>query len=120
MLLSLCTLAALAQTTAAVSTTSFKSKEEIMDAYNTRTGVNLKLYPNPASNYLIIEPELQTEACEIRIMDITGALKTALHLEAGSNSVYVDVSTYPTGLYVLALYNSNNHLLHIKRFNKGA
>jgi len=111
--------AALAQGTNEVAeNTTYKSQQKIMDDFNAHSRVNLKFYPNPALSYLIVEPELNSEAGEIRVMDVTGKVAGAYHLEPGSNGLSIDLSNYYTGLYVLAFYDDQNHLLNVSRFNK--
>ena len=89
-----------------------------MKDFNEKSHIAVKLYPNPAVNYLVVEPQLNTESGDIKILDIAGNLKTDLRLEGGSNGLIVDTSQYKPGLYVLAYYDSNNKLLHIERFYK--
>ncbi|MDB5281539.1 MAG: hypothetical protein JWO06_614 [Bacteroidota bacterium] len=98
--------------------TTVKSQQQIMDEFNSRSNVSLKYYPNPAVNFLMIEPLMISEAGVIKIMDITGVLQAEIHLEPGSNGLTVDLTQYKPGLYVLAYYNDSNHLLHIGRFYK--
>ena len=105
------------QTYLAENTTA-KSQQVLMDEFNSRSNVSLKCYPNPAVNYLIVEPEVHSETGVIKIMDITGAPQSEFHIEAGSNGITVDLSQYKPGLYVLAYYDDSNHLLHIGRFYK--
>ena len=99
-------------------TTPAKSQEEIMDEFNDRAGIDVKLYPNPAVNSVTIESKLRSGSEEIRILDVTGRIKAEMHMEPGSNGVTIDVSDYMNGLYVLALYDDAGNLLHISRFYK--
>ena len=111
--------AAMAQETAYLAeNTPAKSQQVLIDEFNSHSNVSLKLYPNPAVNFLQVEPVLHSGSGVIKIMDITGAPQSELHMEAGSNGVTVDLTQYKPGLYVLAYYDENNHLLHIGRFYK--
>ncbi|HWB64414.1 MAG TPA: T9SS type A sorting domain-containing protein, partial [Chitinophagales bacterium] len=85
-----------------------KSQQQIMDEFNSRANVDMKLYPNPAVNYLNVEASLRSDAGFIRIMDITGALKTEMRMEPGSNGLTIDLSQYAPGLYILTYYDSTN------------
>lgn len=110
--------AASAQGTEVAENTSAKTQQQIMDNYNNRSSAVLKFYPNPAVNYLTVEPRLLSETGEIKIMDVTGRVKDEFHTEPGSNSMVIDVSAYNNGLYILALYDENNRLLNVNRFYK--
>ena len=112
--------AAIAQdNTELAENSSIKSQQQIMDEYNNRSNVSLKFYPNPAINYMVVEPQLNAEAGEIRIMDIAGRVRGEYHLEAGSNGMTIDVVNYQSGMYIITLYDNNNRLLYVSRFNKG-
>ena len=95
-----------------------KTQQQIMSDLNEKSHIAVKIYPNPAVNYLVVEPELKTESGIIKIMDIAGNVKADLHLELGSNGLVLDTSQYRPGLYVLAYYDDNNNLLHVERFYK--
>jgi hypothetical protein len=107
---------ATAQSMADATTT--KTQDEILDEFNSRNKVNIKLYPNPAVNYIIVETEIQQQTGEIRILDITGQVISTMHAEAGSNATTIDLSSYIPGSYLLALYNADGQLLQVRKFNK--
>lgn len=98
---------------------SARSQQQIMDEYNNRSNVSLKFYPNPAINYMVVEPQLNADAGVVRIMDIAGRVKGEYHLEAGSNGLTIDMVNYQSGMYIITLYDNNNRLLYVSRFNKG-
>jgi len=66
----------------------------------------LKLYPQPASNSLLIETTLQNYT--VGIFDIRGAL--LMSSENESNSITIDVAALPSGIYMLQLLNSDGML----------
>ena len=72
------------------------------------TEVNLRLYPNPASRQIIIESGLSDGSqAEISIFDITGKK----HMQRSipwEGSARIDVSDFPSGLYVLSFRNGND------------
>ncbi len=102
----------------AVNSTASKTQLQKMEEFNSRNNVDLKIFPNPAKEVLYIEPELNADKGQIKIMDITGRVLTELHLECGCNQIAVDLGNYLNGLYVLTLYDDNGRLLHIERFYK--
>jgi hypothetical protein len=95
-----------------------KSQQQIMDEFNSRANIEMKVYPNPAINYLVVEPEVRAEAGIIKVMDVVGNIKAVFHLEPGSNGLNIDITQYIPGMYVLAYYDSGEKLLHIGRFYK--
>jgi hypothetical protein len=95
-----------------------KTQQQIMDEFNSKSAVSLKYYPNPAVNYLVVEPEVNSLAGSVKIFDVLGNTKADIHLEAGINGFTVDLSEYQPGLYILAYYDGGNKLLHIGRFYK--
>ena len=64
----------------------------------------VKIYPNPASNFLIIE-SLNNNAEEIRIADMSGRNILKHSLNSGKT---VDVSSLPNGIYLITLKNNDN------------
>ncbi len=75
--------------------------------------VNLKLYPNPASNFIILSTE--KEFNNIRITDLLGNEVLDLgKLEVGKNQV--DISTLYCGMYFVCINDSG--MLMIKRMVK--
>lgn len=68
----------------------------------------LKLYPNPASNYVTLDnyhPDLHG-SLHLRIMDMSGKL----HINSEINDSTVDLSTLESGMYVVKIYHENNEL----------
>jgi len=63
-----------------------------------------RLYPNPASNVLLIENE---HASNIEIFSIDGTLTTTVPV---NNKAQVDISFLPTGLFLVVLKNSENQV----------
>ncbi len=66
----------------------------------------LKLYPQPASNSLLIETTLQNYA--VSIFDIRGAL--LMRSDNESNSTRIDVAPLPVGVYLLQLLHNDGML----------
>lgn len=105
-------------TAQSIADATTKTQDEILDEFNSRNKVNIKLYPNPAVNYLVVETEIQQQSGEIRILDVTGQVISTYHAEAGSNSATIDLSSYIPGSYLLALYNADGQLLQVRKFSK--
>lgn len=98
--------------------TPAKTQLQIMDEFNSKSNVSLKFYPNPAVNFLTVEPELHSVAGYIEVIDVLGNVKAHIHLEAGFNALNIDLTQFEAGLYVLTYYDENNRLLHVGRFYK--
>jgi len=83
--------------------------------YNTRfdclidKDLDVKLYPNPATNLLFLESEsLGYEYIDYGIYDITGKELLNLDFNLRESIIDVDVSILPTGIYVFRIYDKQN------------
>lgn len=65
----------------------------------------IKLYPNPAQNALHINPGVQVETAEIVYMD-----GRTMPVDIVQNQV--DVSEFPSGMYLVRLLTDNNYSTH--------
>jgi len=90
------------------------SGEEVYN-YNTRfdclidKDLDVKLYPNPATNLLFLESEsLGYEYIDYGIYDITGKELLNLDFNLRESIIDVDVSILPTGIYVFRIYDKQN------------
>ncbi|MCB9224564.1 MAG: von Willebrand factor type A domain-containing protein [Crocinitomicaceae bacterium] len=70
----------------------------------------MKLYPNPTSDYVNIEVDMQIEAdWSIQIFDMTGALKKVDHFQ-NSTLQRIDVTEFTPGTYIIKIYSGGeNH-----------
>jgi hypothetical protein len=68
-----------------------------------RLSENIKVYPNPAVNEIRIDEPQKVQ--RIEIFDIQG--KTVKNVQTNGNGI-VDVSTIPSGNYILRLYDREN------------
>ena len=66
----------------------------------------LLIYPNPASNYFIIN---STEVNEIEIFDLNARLILSVKVN-NLNSVPIDCSKFQKGIYVLSIRTKNNSI----------
>jgi hypothetical protein len=108
---------AFAQEIAMAETASAEEQSKI-EEFNSRSGIDLRFYPNPTQNTLTVETELRAEKGSIKIYDLSGKLVTDMRVECGCNQIDIDVSNYYNGVYVLTLYDANNKLMNIQRFYK--
>lgn len=69
--------------------------------------INTRVYPNPVMNSLNIEFETINTDTEVEIYSTTGQLmyKDVEYRNFGINKVSVDMSNYPSGMYIVRLGN---------------
>ena len=69
-------------------------------------GSLLKVYPNPADNYFIIDYDLREleGAAVIMISDITGKHILSFYLKDQQNQRIVSTKAYPEGMYVIQIF----------------
>ena len=82
---------------------------------NVIKGENIKVYPNPARDQLIVEMELQQEQdINISLVDILGnELKSQTECCSGSLQTVMDIEPLPAGIYILKI-KIGNELIHRK------
>ncbi|WOK05635.1 T9SS type A sorting domain-containing protein [Imperialibacter roseus] len=80
------------------------AKEEVVQGLETPLG-SLQLYPNPASDQLVVSLSLdELKALEsIRLYSMDGQFLRNLSVEKGQASLYLDVKTLEPGVYFLRL-----------------
>jgi len=65
-------------------------------------GIDLELFPNPASDYVIVQVNgLLEHDVQVRLLDSTGREVRQSQLKQGSTMVHLDTRTLYTGAYVL-------------------
>lgn len=79
-----------------------KLKIEYVTYINNATVDGIRIYPNPAVNYLIIERN-NTDPCHIQIFNNSGIIVTDRILTDNK----IDVSHLPGGLYILKIYGNS-------------
>ncbi|MBN1950798.1 MAG: family 16 glycosylhydrolase [Bacteroidales bacterium] len=81
-----------------------------------KTGLSetIRVYPNPATSYLIVESDQGMTG--IRILDLTGRVQKQID-DPESFSQQLDTSGLPEGVYILQVVSSNSSL-HTMRFIK--
>lgn len=89
-------------------TTSTKSAMAIGYDYNPfkKTGNNIKLYPNPANNYIAIEYiiPLNVDNSVIEIVSLTGTKMELMRLDKGVGQKIIDLRSYSPGTYIVRQY----------------
>jgi Secretion system C-terminal sorting domain len=69
-----------------------------------KSTIKAKIYPNPATNEIVIE-DLQ-EAKSIRIFDVTGNFKEQINVGEQSTMLKVNTSKYTNGMYLIQIQNN--------------
>lgn len=81
-------------------------EEQETNLSNFKSILNLKVYPNPASDFLFIEKvDVWTENISANIYDIQGKLLVSFKIE---NELHqVNIQNFASGIYLLNFYNSS-------------
>lgn len=101
-----------------------KSSEPIYSLNNCPTNQPnqdyLRLFPNPAGDYVIAyyEIDLKYNVGEITINDMKGNILRSQIVSPGKNQVVFNLKNLPNGLYIFTL-SANNQRLQSKKISKG-
>ncbi len=68
-------------------------------------GVSMRVYPNPASEYLNIVPGSQTEQSTLSIYDFSG--RCVFSAESNGESLLIPLSGFASGIYQVGLVSNN-------------
>ncbi len=100
------------------TTKSAKVKGSFGSISNT-TEHYLKLYPNPAKDYLTLKYQVPLNANNvvIEVVSITGIQKEVMRLNNGWGQKIIDLRTYQSGTYFVRLY-LNGKVVENKKFVK--
>ena len=69
------------------------------------------IYPNPAKSFVTLEFETLQENTLLQILDINGRRVRTHDLKAGQETLRIDVSNLPKGLYTIMLGNITKKLI---------
>ena len=69
------------------------------------------MYPNPAKSFVTLEFEALQENALLQILDINGRRVRTLELKAGIETLRIDVSDLPKGVYTIMLGNTTKKLI---------
>lgn len=67
---------------------------------------DIRIFPNPFDEQLIISREDANESLRIEVIDIYGRLQQELNVNAGEHSLRISTNHMPTGLYFIRINNS--------------
>jgi len=88
--------------------TSIQSNKNLSDTWMEN---NIRLYPNPANQSVIVNYELTelhlNEAASVQIMDITGKQLMFRKLSSSKGIVELSTSSYSNGIYFIQLYSGS-------------
>ena len=78
------------------------------------TVAKIKIYPNPANNYITISTEGIMENSFIYIVDIAGRNIESLNFEnvKDNGKMTIDISNFSKGMYLINIISSNQHLIN--------
>ena len=69
------------------------------------------IYPNPAKSFVTLEFETLQENTLLQILDINGRRVRTLELKAGIETLRIDVSDLPKGVYTITIGNTTKKLI---------
>ena len=69
------------------------------------------LYPNPAKSFVTLEFETLEENTLLQILDLNGRKVRTLELKAGVETLRIDVSDLPKGVYTIMIGNTTKKLI---------
>jgi len=100
-----------------VTSTVFEPIDALQEAYDNFLSVDgqdlinndIVIAPNPASNEVTIRSSKQM-ITGYQLVDISGKIITERKAAAPQNHIYLDVASYPKGIYFLNLYENENQL----------
>ena len=72
---------------------------------------HIVIYPNPASNYVIVDFKQNIQINQIKIIDTLG--NVVYEIATGKNHEFIDVSKFSSGLYFISVNNSSIQKLQI-------
>ncbi len=75
-----------------------------------RVDESVKIYPNPANDYVMIDFSVENNNCVVTMMDIEGRVIKQIKNVKG-NQLKLDVSELVKGVYILNITNENKKVL---------
>jgi hypothetical protein len=97
---------------------SVPQSPKVSETVNLKDGT-IKVYPNPAYNYLVVESNKATTNNQNRILitDIVGKIVyDSGYTSDSSNKWFISTQYYHSGMYILRLFDGEN-LLHTEKIN---
>ena len=90
---------------------NIKTNVGVQDIYSEN---NLKIYPNPANNYVKVDVSCSKSVSKVEIVDLTGK---AIFIDESFNDNIIDVSSFRKGMYLIKITFYNNKIM-FKKFIK--
>ena len=81
-----------------------------------KQGSEIKVFPNPVSDQLVVTQTGIPTTLNIRIIDITG--KELMTLDNSSSRIEINMSKYATGIYIIEIENKDRNIKEKKLFVK--
>jgi hypothetical protein len=81
---------------------------------------NLKLFPNPAGDYVIAYYDINSDymTASIILYDVKGNMLRKYLLKAEENQIVLNLSDLPNGIYLIALH-ADGQIMDVKKLSKG-
>jgi hypothetical protein len=78
----------------------------------------LKVFPNPARNFITVEYNLDSEPANAQVLVIAadGRMIRHVHLKNSRDQVVIELQNLPSGMYIIQLKN-NHKMLGTAKFN---
>ena len=94
---------------------AFEYSEVEVVTFSNVTVENVKIFPNPADNFLVINaPQLSNLNVDLEVYDVKGKLLLHKNYDAFSTSQHLEINELPAGQYFIKLETDNQSL--IERF----
>ena len=81
----------------------------------------ISLYPNPVDSKINMALYAdKASSININVYNLTGHLLESKHfaLHTGDNTIFINTENYPSGLYMMSIYNERNAEVISKKFVK--
>lgn len=79
--------------------------DDVMNILSSTNSLDVKLYPNPASDYIVFElPNIDQGI--LKVTDLAGRLLFQKNIE-NTNSITIPTENYPSGLYIYSIDNNS-------------
>jgi len=88
--------------------------DNIITASNDQLFEELKVYPNPASDKVIVAVKGAQHDLSIRLMDVQGKLVTEVKLNKSNPAVEINTAGFSSGLYSLIIFDNEGNSQQLK------
>ncbi|MEO0471519.1 MAG: T9SS type A sorting domain-containing protein, partial [Bacteroidota bacterium] len=84
------------------------ANEELLDQSDIRA------FPNPARQQLTVRREKPNQACQVRLLDLTGKVQLSETMNSGQSQIILPVHKLAKGVYLLQVQESDSRILNRK------